>query len=434
MQYLTKRIIVFGAFALVLLIPIVLWSVIEPLSYRFGTTITFFSSLGKLAGIVGITLFAVTLVLATRLPLLDRCLKGLTEVHLYHHYLGAFSFLFILAHPLLMLVQYLAISVPAAALFLLPGGGLEKDLGIYALLGMIAVMMVTLFARLIYQIKLTTHKMFGVIFVLASFHMLLISSDVSSYTPLKVYMFGIVVLGTAAYAYRLFLDYFPIRKYVYTITALTRGEGIVEIKMKPQGASMAYVPGQFMFVHFESKGVTREVHPFSISSGGEDELSITVKNLGDYTSTLPKLKIGERAYLEGPFGVFNHNQGMHAKQIWIAGGVGITPYLGMVRSFKDKAQEKTIDLYYSVRSRKDLAYLDELQKVARVSKRFRVIPNVSDEQGYLTVKRIRETSGDLNGVDIFLCGPPLMVQNLKEQLFLYKIPKKNIYYEEFVLL
>ena len=105
---------------------------------------------------------------------------------------------------------------------------------------------------------------------------------------------------------------------------------VVAIEMAPRGRAMRFSPGQFVFVQFFQRGISTEAHPFSVSSTPEDgRLRIVVKALGDYTSRLPALRRGAVARIEGPFGKFSHHNCPNRKQVWIAGGIGITPFLSM---------------------------------------------------------------------------------------------------------
>ena len=102
--------------------------------------------------------------------------------------------------------------------------------------------------------------------------------------------------------------------------------------MVPAGRPMAFLPGQFVFVDFHQDGISAETHPFSIASTpGQTTLEVVVRSLGDYTSRLMGLKPGAMARVEGPFGRFTYHRHRNRDQIWIAGGIGITPFMSMVQ-------------------------------------------------------------------------------------------------------
>ena len=153
--------------------------------------------------------------------------------------------------------------------------------------------------------------------------------------------------------------------------------------MSPVNQKMDYKPGQFVFIRFLLSGVKElpsEWHPFSISSApGEDKLAISVKALGDYTNALPKLKQGCIVEIEGAYGKFTYTNFKNRDQIWIAGGIGVTPFTSMAKSLPDDGY--SIDLYYSVKSETELVDWEILSGIAQAKKgKFRLIPFVADTQ------------------------------------------------------
>jgi predicted ferric reductase len=435
MTYDMKRRIAYAVFALALVAPLLMWLNIQPLEMRVGDMSRITKSIGQLTGLWGLILFSMVLMLSTRAHILDQWFRGINEVYNYHHQLGIGAFLLILVHPFFLMVQYLAISNAAAAAFLIPGGGLAKDLGIYALLGMAAVLVVTLFARVMYQLKLATHSLFGLIFVLASAHALMIPSDITNDLLLRSYMLVWILLGVCAYIYRSVYVRFFDRGYVYEIEdVLVKNDTVCEIVLKPVYTSISYTPGQFVFVSFKSQYVSSETHPFSLSSTNGDTISLTVKKLGDYTQTLGALQKGDRARIQGPYGSFSYTKGDAPKQVWIAGGIGITPFLSMVRDLASNASERTsVDLYYSVQKASDLVYLSEIENAARDSESLRVFTHISEQEGFLTVNDIIERSGIID-TEFFICGPGPMMGSLQRQLISHNVNSQCIHTEAFVLL
>ena len=204
---------------------------------------------------------------------------------------------------------------------------------------------------------------------------------------------------------------------------------------------MNYLSGQFVFLQFESDVVSSEKHPFSLASTPNDrELSIVVKALGDYTSKLPNLAVGTKVKIEGPYGNFVYYKTFrpnNKKQIWVAGGSGIAPLLGMARDLASRtisSADYDVDLYYTVRGKADLAFSDELEAIAKKLPNFRLIPFVSEEQGYLNVETIMKTSEGIAGKEVFICGPPPMMAGLKKQFADIDIPRYSVHTEEFKLL
>jgi len=431
--------------AALLATPLVLWAMMHPLSVRFSSSSAALTSLGQLAGLVGIVMFALAMILSSRTKYLGKLFGGMDRLYRIHHTIGILAFVFILFHPLFLAGSYAFISVRSAALLLLPGTDIGIDLGIYSLLLLFALIMITLYARFRYQIMKFLHQILGVSFLLAAAHIVLVPSDIAYNLPLRSYVMLLIALGLLAYTYRTLLGRFTVKHYAYVITAVTKHpSNIIEITMMPKDRSqqVAYLPGQFIFVKFLSDVVGEEKHPFSLSSSPyTPELRIVVKALGDYTSKLADIAVGTEAKVEGPYGDFVYFKTFrpaNKKQIWIAGGSGLAPFLGMARDLLHSAGQGSgyaIDLYYTVRSNADLAFIDELTSISHaLDDHLRIIPFCSDEKGYLNTDAIMQESKGIAGKEIFVCGPPPMMHGLKKQFTDLDIPPYSVHMEEFKLL
>jgi len=208
-------------------------------------------------------------------------------------------------------------------------------------------------------------------------------------------------------------------------------QDVVEVDLQNIKRPLVFAPGQFIFVSFKDPGISDEIHPFSISSAPtEQELMITIKAEGDYTKHLLKLKEGTKAYAEGPFGAFRYDLCPNNDQIWIAGGIGITPFLAMAKTLQ---QHPTIhvDLYYTMHDESEEVYVEDLQILSKQTTNLAVAPFYSTKHGRLKAEIIAQASGDLTRKDIFLCGPPIMMRSLTSQFLTLGVPKEQIHSEEF---
>jgi predicted ferric reductase len=414
------------------LAPLGFWYAMRPLGLRFYDESSILRSLGQIFGLLGMTVFIINIILSARIRFIEAFFGGIDKAYKAHHLLGGISFLLLLFHPLVLAFKLAGVSFKAAALFLLPGSDNAINFGIVALALFIVLLSVTYFIKLRYHWWKLSHKFLGIVFFLAIFHTFFIASDISRYLPLKVYMAGLVLAGAAAYIYRTILSWVLVDKYEYTVEAVyPLGSQIVEIEMLPRGKKLIFKPGQFIFVSFLGKDFSKEIHPFSISSGsGDKKLKIAIKSLGDYTSRLKDLKPGVVVKAEGPFGRFSYLNGFSKKQIWIGGGIGITPFLSMARSLQ--AGEYQVELYYCAKTQAELVFIEELLAMAgRLPDNLKIFPFCADNQGILNANTVYKTSGGLLGKDIFLCGPPAMMKNLKQQFKEMGVPGRNIHSEEF---
>jgi predicted ferric reductase len=376
------------------------------------------------------------------------------RAYIAHHQIGGIALILLLFHPIFLSLRYFEHEVLStlhdAAVYLLPRSlaftvppnpeqiqNMAINDGFIAMLGMVILLVLTFFVKLPYQIWLLTHKFLGVAFFFAGLHILLINSDVSRDPFLRYYLLTFVALGLIAFVYRTLLGSILIRKFSYHVDAVNVvGQNVIELVMRPVGVRMDYQPGQFVFIRFLYSGdssITTEPHPFSISSSPSDDfLRLSVKALGDFSQSLMNLKPGAIAEIEGAYGKFSYQNYANQNQIWIAGGIGITPFLSMARSLS--ATGPHVDLYYSVKSATEFVDFDALSQIVPLrAQQFRVIPFVADDKGFLTADYIEKQSEGLAGKDIFICGPPGMMKAMRTQLRAKGIPNRMIHSEEFAM-
>lgn len=419
---------------LLVLIPIILWVKNLSLSSRFMGSYNSITSLGQISSLIGIVLYSLTFVLSSRWKFLEDLFGGMNRVYIAHHLLGGISFVLILIHPLLLAFARLTVSLDYAVSLFIPGTDYTVDFGIAGLFFMIALLILTFFINLPYQIWRLTHKFIGIAFFFGALHMFLVPSDVSRYADLRIYMAVIIGIGMISYLYRTVLGRLLVKKYIFSVDKVIKLKGnIIDLELSPQGASFPFEPGQFVFIGFHDAILGSEVHPFSISSSPNTrELRLTVKSLGDYTEKLSALGIGDKAYVEGPYGRFSYLRHTGKDQIWIAGGIGISPFLSMARSLSEL--DYKIDLFYCVREEIEAVHLNELINISGKYPQFRVFPVYSKINGRFTAQSAYKASNGTKDKEIFICGPLPMMRSLKKQFKDLGVDKDNIHTEEFAML
>lgn len=413
-------------------VPVVLWLFAPSALPRFGGSTIILGSLGQVTGLIGAAMFGLNLILSARLTFLEKHFRGLNRVYLKHSQLGQISLLLLLVHPFLLLQKYAGNSLARSAEFLLPStNNWPQTWGILGLWLMVFLIILTLYLRPEYNIWKLTHKFLGFAFFLGALHIFLIPSDTYSFLPLRVYMLGLAGVGLLAFLYRSVFGKWLVHYYTYKVTAVTPlNQLVTEIRMEPVGTTMPYTAGQFIFISFKDKNIGSETHPFSMTSDPNGStLSIGVKNLGDYTSTLNELAVGSIAKIEGPFGVFSYENSPNNNQVWIAGGIGITPFVSMARSLKPENGLK-IDFYYCFQKPEDAAYLDVIQQLP-LQNMLNITPFCGTTEGRIDVTYIENKSGPLVNKDIYLCAPPVMIEALRSQLLSKGVPLSQIHSEEF---
>lgn len=155
---------------------------------------------------------------------------------------------------------------------------------------------------------------------------------------------------------------------------------------------------------------------------------MTVKALGDFTNALyQRLRNGAGAKVEGSYGRFDYRKGA-PRQIWIAAGVGVTPFLSWARHI-EQTQESTYQatFYYCVHSRTDAVQFQEFERIAALRVNLQVALVCSEEHGHLRAADI----GNLDDKDIFMCGPRGFTTDLQRQFLQLGVAGNRIHFEDF---
>lgn len=419
-----KTLAAWGGIVIIGLLPVLLLLLFGPKDYS-SMTHTF----GQITGLIGMTLFALTFLFSTRARWIEDLFGGLDKVYTVHTMLGSVSFVLLLLHPILLVMKFIPENMRLAAKYLLPGGLISVDFGIFALFGMLILLGITIYGQIKYDKWKMSHKFLGLFFGLAVLHVFLIRDDVARdyiFSGYYIYVTIISIIGLGSFVYKLFLN--KLFGVTYKIKNITKLNNCFDIKLEPITKRIYCKPGQFVFVKFHSNKVKGESHPFSVATISEDrEIGLIIKKLGDFTQTLESVREGDTVTIEGPYGRFHGNT--FNDEIWVAGGIGITPFLGLANAFK-KTKNKKVDLYYSVKEEEDFIGLQGLKEIEKSNKNFRLFLWSSQKDGRLTINDIAKTS-ILSNKEYYFCGPEGLKESLKESLRKKGISSKKIHDEMF---
>ena len=421
---------------LLALAPVLMLLLFGPRGSNIYDYSSFTHFIGQSAGLIGMTLLVISFILSTRWKLIERIFGGLDKVYNVHHIVGVLSLIFIFMHPIFLVLKFVPADWYRAATYLLPGGLVSVDLGIYALLGLIILIALSVYFSIRYDYWKISHKFMGAVFILAALHILLVRGTASRdyiFTGYYAYAAIVSIIGFICFIYTLLIKS-EIVNHKYRINAVKMPcNGVYEISMTPVNEQIHYKAGQFVFLKFHSSKLSGESHPFSIASSSDSaKLKVIVKGLGDFTDKMGELSAGEYADVEGPYGNFNFEQYYDKDQIWIAGGIGVTPFIGMAKDimFKQKL-DYNIHLYYSVKDASEFVCIDDFLEAQSKTKGFRVIAWVDKEKGFLNADIIMKYSGNLPGKEFFICGPKAMKSSIKKQLLARGVPISDIHMEDF---
>jgi len=394
------------------------------------------STFGKIFGLLGLACFGFGLLLGSRFRWLDNIFYGLPRAIQTHRWVGTMSFVFIVLHPLLLAAGYLKFSADLAFGIFLMWTDVEYILAYLALIFFMALILMTFFWRMRYERLKSLHSLMAIPLMLGGLHALLIESDVSRSPALAIYFIILISTSVFAYLLRLFRNKPGLTSKKYQVRGVEMpNQNSVKVTLSPLSKNNQPKAGQFIFVRFVDMPISEE-HPFSITSIAEDgTISIIAKSLGDYTDLMKNLKAGGIAYVDGPFGSFGDAAEAYEKQIWIAGGIGITPFASLAQKYSQTVPGKShIHLFYAVTSPSDFVELDKFEKLATQNQNFALTTNVSSQQGILKLDNVRSKITDINNHAWLLCGPPAMIKCFLEDLQKAGVPKKQIFTEAFQML
>lgn len=210
-------------------------------------------------------------------------------------------------------------------------------------------------------------------------------------------------------------------KYKIENISIVPGDVILADVAKSDGGPVFdFQPGQYaMMMIFDRDGKLMEEHPFSIASSPSQKRSLQfgIKIIGKFTRRMAELKKGDNVYILGPFGNFIFDYGKHKDAVFIAGGVGITPFMSSFRYAFDNNLQNKLTLLYSARTIESALYFKEIKQLEEQNKNLKAYFAVTDEdvpadilrakKCFIDLRMIQEAvDGNISGKEFFVCGPP----------------------------
>lgn len=385
--------------------------------------------LGTSLGFWGFLLFGLNFVLATRWRWVERLFGGLDRVYTLHGLLGRWTLALILLHLGILTAQALP-DWGLAATYVVPGLDLSYTLGGAGVLLLTLLVAATIWVRFPYQRWLAAHRWMGVPYILGGAHAIVAQGD--------WYLWLLTIAGGYAWIYSSFLYRRWGPRHSGTIRQVIGLHGVTELTIvldKPH----LFQPGQFVFLSVTraAAGLPDEQHPFSISAIlDERTFRISAKRLGDYTARLADLIPGDEVVAFGSYGAFGARAlASTGSALWVAGGIGVTPFLSLLRHIAEgkAASADDIRFIWSVRDQADAIYLDEILTLTSSAPQVRFHLHVTATDGLLTAERLAALTDSLTTCRILLCGPPPMMHALTTQLVGRGVRRSRIISEEFAL-
>jgi ferredoxin-NADP reductase len=184
-------------------------------------------------------------------------------------------------------------------------------------------------------------------------------------------------------------------------------------------------------------------HTFSIASSPSDEELVVTTRMRNTTfkQAMSMLPVGSRARIEGPMGSFSLHKNTARPAVFLAGGIGIAPFLSMISYATAERLRHPIVLFYANRYVEDAAFIDELWELEHTNPRFRFVPILTrtdknyrgwkGETGHLSTEMLLTRVGILRGPIYYIAGPPTMVAAARRTLSEVSVDEDDIRTEEF---
>lgn len=396
-------------------------------------------------GVLAIGLMSAGVMLAARPVQMEGALGGLDKFYRLHKWLGIAGPLLAVAHWLLeiaprWMVRQGWLAPPqrrsgqgqAAAGFnpFHDLRGIAAEVGEWGLYLLLALVVLALWKRLPYRWFFKTHRLMAPVYLVLVFHAVVLTPPAYWTAPIGPLMALLMAGGAVAAAASLFRRIGHSRRAVGSIEHLAyhHDNAVLDVGVRLDTAWPGHHAGQFAFVTFDGK---EGAHPFTMSSAWHDDgrLMFSIKGLGDYTRTLPeRLRVGQAVTVEGPYGRFEF-QGERERQIWVAGGIGITPFIARLQALADEGRRAPVDLIYST-SAPDAAWIDNIRRLAeQAGVRFHLL--VSPRDGLLTLDRLAEMVPEWQAADVWFCGPLSFGHALRDAMTARGFPAGHFHQELF---
>jgi len=393
-------------------------------------------------GFAGLAMMGLQFLLTARFQFITAP-YGIDVIYHFHRRISIMAFVLILAHPIILFIEdptRLALlnvfSAPTRAVF-----------GVSAIIALIVMIFISVKRKSIklnYEPWRVAHGMLATLAVVfAMGHTILVGYYIN--TPAKRVVWIVLgVIWIGALLYVRIIKPLLLLKNPYKIQSIRHERGGANtIVLVPDGhRGMKFSPGQFAWLTMKHSPFIVGEHPFSISSSAmrTDTIELTIKELGDFTRGIRSVKPETRAYLDGPYGAFSIDMEMAPAYVFIAGGVGITPMMSMLRTMADRRDARSVVLIYGNKTWDDVIFREELDELTHCMnlKIVHVLEKPpadwTGETGYITAAMLaKHLPEDRLHREYFLCGPVVMMNAVDNSLRQLGIPIENTHSEPFDL-
>jgi predicted ferric reductase len=258
--------------------------------------------------------------------------------------------------------------------------------------------------------------------------------------------FGLLVLGALG-----FLGYVRVgkpwlmRRRPYRVVEVRAEPGDVwTLSLAPDGhEGLRFTAGQYAWITLGPTPFSLQQHPFSFSSSAEhpERLEFTVKELGNFTESLDPGTAGRRAFVEGPYGTFVFTEPATRGGVFVAGGIGVTPILSMLRTLADRGDPRHFVLVYGNATVDEIVFRAELERLqAELHLDVHHVveeppPDWDGQKGLISEDMLNELlpKDGRREYEYYICGPDPLIDVAEPALVRLGVPLDHLHSERFAI-
>ena len=394
---------------------------------------------------VGLAIMAMQFILSARIKKTHEPF-GTDLVYHFHRQMGIAAFLLVFSHPILLFI----LDTRYIRLLNIFSASTRVQIGIIAILLLIGVVWMAEY-RQKFKIPYWFWKLWhgilaSVMIPLALYHIFTGGNYID--LPWKKALW---IIYSIMFTLLVFYDrvIYPMRliKNPYRIKQVKpeRG-GVWTITMEPfNHKGFQFKPGQFAWLTALKTPFSDSEHPFTLASSAENReaIQMSIKALGKFTSKIQDLKVGEKVFVDGPYGYYSIDRYPETSRIvFIPGGIGVTPIMSMMRTLADREDKRPIILFYCNQEWDTLTFREEVEELQK-KLNMQVIITIErppqdwqGEKGFLNstiLNKYLPPEWKSKGTEVFLCGPAPMMNAVEKALLASGFDENQVHTERFAL-
>ena len=375
-----------------------------------------------LTGLGAWALMSLIMVLSVRPVWLERPLGGMDKIYRLHKWAGIGAIVLSLLHygtqlskDLLIALVGRPVRAPRADWWLNTFRHLAEDMGEWAVWFLAAMLVITLWQRFPYHVWRYLHKLLAGVYLVLAFHAVVLTPPAWWAQPAGV-LVGLCTLVGVLCAVRSLAGAIgrSRRHAAHVVSVAPQGARVLEVTCQVRPArAWRHTAGQFAFVTF---GKAEGAHPFTLLDTGDGRLRFAIKALGDYTARLAQqVAVGQQVWVEGPYGRFDFRQDRAPEQVWVAAGIGATPFVAWLESLvANSAQAPVVQLHYCVRNAEEAVFAERMQQLCAQLPSVTLHIHHSDVTGKVAADALLASAGPQ--ASVWFCGPQGFGQALRDTM------------------